>query len=209
MRPRALHTQFDLIASNYEIIPNGDKFIHRFTPKSTQTIYQFESTNSSKIIVEGNSYNIGYIDIDGIRYVDLASLSDSTQINPRMSLLVAIQVGRELYHIEKSKNDDRVRYTAKNGYYWGKKYAWRVFGACIAQDAFYEYLKEISHPFISCIVDNPPHPPGKSIAYLETGLNEAMEHLMTTATKKGRFYVSPHYSKSFTIKGVNAITDKK
>ena len=209
MRPRELHTQFDLIASNYQIIPNGGKFIHRFTPKSTNTIYQFESTSSSKVIVEGDSYNVGFVERDGFRDVDIASLSNSTKINPLMSLIAAIHVGREIHDIEKSKNNDRVKHAAKDGYYWGKKYAWRVFGACIAQDAFYNYLREIRHPYIECIVDTPPNPPGKSIAYLETGIAEAMEQLMTTAIKKGRFYSSPHYTQSFNIKGVNAITDKK
>lgn len=209
MRARDFYTQYDVVVSNYKVIPNGGKFIHQFTPRSTDTIYQFESTSKTPQVEEGCHYNIGFTEEKGIRRVDYSSLSKTDAVNPQMSLIAAIQCGKEIYTAEKEKNDARIRHSKKDGYYWIKKNAWRVFGMCIAKEKFYEYLAEIGHPTISCTVDNPPHPPGQSIAYLEDGLEQAMEDLMGTAVKSGRFYKSPKFSSQFSIRGVNAITDKK
>jgi hypothetical protein len=209
MRGREWCTVYELIASNYRIIPSGSNFVHQFTPKGTSTLYQVITTSRSPIVVEGDRYNLGYKEVDGIREVDISSLSNISKATPMLSFYAAIHTGREIYDIEKKKNDDRVIHGAKVGVYWGKKYAWRVFGACIAKEAFYSYLEEIRHPAIQCTVDNPPHPPGDSIAYLEDGLFDAMQLLMSTAVLQGRFYKSPHYSKQFAIKGLHAITDKK
>jgi hypothetical protein len=113
---------------------------------------------------------------------------------------------------EKEKNDLRVTHSATDGYYWGKKYAWRRYGMVIPKSAFYSYLEEIGHPFVPCTTRDPERSfaVDQSIAYKEGGLLEAVRDLVASAKKKGNVYFkSPLYSKKFSINGVNAITDKK
>lgn len=216
MKARELLTRHDLIASNYTITlspKNNGKYIHKFTPKTTPTVYEFEA-NSSKIIEEGERYNIGYtIDGNGLNIIELSALSKTGEVNPFFSYAFAQQIAKENKHAEKAKNDQRVTHTATDGYYWGKKYAWRMFGTVISKEAFYLYMKEIKHPAVSCITKNPDLPFNSgdpSIAYKEEGIEEAMRNLISSAAKiTPAYYKSPLYSKRVSIRGVKAITDKK
>ncbi|WP_285906322.1 hypothetical protein [Pseudodesulfovibrio pelocollis] len=210
MKRRDLLTTYDLIASSYSISKDGDYFIHKFSPKNTSTIYQARTTSSTPIITEGDRYNIGYSVDNGVNWVEVTAISNSSKTTPDSAFSAMELAGKELYDTEKAKNDARIKYNAK-GYYWGKKYAWRVFGIGLAKEAFYKYLKEIKHPFIECTVFNVDkgHPPSKSIAYSEKGLKDAVENLIKSAKPVGARYKSPHYTHTFTIKGFNAITDKK
>ena len=143
---------------------------------------------------------------------DLSALSLTSQVNPMLSFLAAQQIAKGNYAAEKAKNDQRVTHSAKDGYYWGKKYAWRMFGTVIAKEAFFQYLDEIGHPSVPCITRDPdlPYSNDQSTAYKEDGLEEAMRNLIVSATKaSAAYFKSPLYSKKFTIKGINAITDKK
>ncbi|EPR32968.1 hypothetical protein dsat_0409 [Alkalidesulfovibrio alkalitolerans DSM 16529] len=209
MRAREMYTQFDLIASNYTITDSGGLFLHRFTPQGTDTIYQIETTSRSPVIVEGDRYDVGFKNVGGIRIVDPSSICNSSKVSPKVSVIAAFQIGREIYNAERAKNDERVIHSERSGYWWGKKYAWRVYGLCLAKESFYKYLEEIRHPTVNCEMNNPPHPRTKSIAYLDDGICDAVEELMETAVARGRFYVSPKFSKNFSIKGINAMTDKK
>ncbi|WCM86805.1 hypothetical protein [Acidovorax sp. NCPPB 3576] len=213
MKPRDLHTIHNLIVTNYTIVqqPSGS-YLHKFTPATTATVYQFEGASTPRV-VDGKHYNIGFRpDRNGLNIVDTAFISEISEVDPAISHAVAQKVSAENYAIEKVNNDRRVTPKGKvTGYYWGKKYAWRVFGLAISQNAFDEYLKEIGHPTVPCTTYEPDKPFGntQSIAYAEEGLEGAMKNLITLATKKGSYYTSPLYSKKFAIKGINAITDKK
>ncbi|NHR06797.1 hypothetical protein HA052_16535 [Chromobacterium haemolyticum] len=213
MKSRDLFTIHDLIASNYTItkLPSG-KYRHQFTPATTATIYEFEA-NSTPVITEGERYNIGYVvDAAGRNIIDLSALSPTSQVNPMLSFLAAQHIAHGNHAIEKAKNDQRVTHTATDGYYWGKKYAWRMFGTVIAKAAFFEYLDEIRHPSIPCITRDPNHPHSndKSTAYAEHSLEDAIRNLIASAVKVSpAYFKSPLYSKKFTINGINALTDKK
>lgn len=213
LKSRDLHTIHDLIASNYTItkLDNG-RHLHQFTPATTSTIYEFEA-NSAPVITEGERYNIGFtIDSDGRNIIDLSALSPTSKVNPRLSFEAAQHIANGNRSIEKAKNDQRVTHAKVKGYYWGKKYAWRMFGTVISKDAFYAYLEEINHPSIPCITRDPDHPQSndESIAYAEAGLEQAIFKLIDTAEKaSSAYYKSPLYSKKFSIKGISALTDKK
>jgi hypothetical protein len=213
MKPRELSTIHDLIASNYTItqLPSG-KYLHQFTPATTNTVYEFEA-NATPVITEGERYNIGYsVDSHGRNIIELSALSPTSPVNPILSFLTAQQIALGNHAAEKAKNDQRVKHSATDGYYWGKKYAWRMFGTVIAKEAFYQYLEEIGHPSVPCITRDPdlPYSNDPSTAYKEEGLEDAIRNLITSATKiSGAYYKSPFYSKKFSIRGINAITDKK
>ena len=170
-------------------------------------------THRSSQIIEGERYNIGYtVDSASKNIVDLSALSPTSQVNPMFTFLAAQHVANGTYATEKAKNDQRVTHSATDGYYWGKKYAWRMFGTAIAKDAFYQYLDEIKHPSVPCITSDPDLPYGndESIAYAENGLENAMKNLIASATRaSSAYFKSPLYSRKFSIKGINALTDKK
>lgn len=213
MKSRDLLTIHDLIASNYTITKlTSGSYLHQFTPATTGTVYEFVA-NATPAIVEGERYNIGYtVDSKGRNIIDLSALSLTSQVNPMLSFLAARQIAKGNYATEKAKNDQRVSHSAKDGYYWGKKYAWRMFGTVIAKEAFFQYLDEIGHPSVPCITSNPdlPYSNEPSTAYIDDGLEEAMRNLILSATKaSSAYFKSPLYSRKFTIKGINAITDKK
>jgi hypothetical protein len=212
MKSRDLFTTPNLIASNYTITKLEDgKYLHRFTPQSTPKVYEFEA-NATPVIEEGERYNIGYIvDANGRNIVEVSTLSKASLVNPMFSFMAAKNLAQETYAAEKAKNEQRVSYSADDAYYWGKKYAWRMFGTAIPKNAFFEYLKEINHPSVPCITSDPDLPYGnESIAYKEEGLQEAVMNLIASAVKvSSSYYQSPLYSKKFSIKGINAITDKK
>lgn len=213
MKSRKLKTIHDLIISNYEIHAVGDgKFIHSFKPATTNTRYQFEASGTPEVI-EGERYNIGYHEDDnGNKIVDISCLSRSDEINPRLSYLYAMELSKKRGIVNKYKNNDRVNPTVQDGYYWGKKYAWREFGLVISKDAFHSYLQEINHPKIQCIISNPDmsFSNESSIAYREAGLEDAIRELIESAEKVTKVHFKSRlYSKRFIIKGIEAITDKK
>ncbi|MBJ7221176.1 MULTISPECIES: hypothetical protein [unclassified Brenneria] len=216
MKSRSLLTTPDLIASNYTVTSiGGGRFHHSFTPLTTTTVYEFEA-NSGSYIVEGERYNIGYEIIDGKNIVDKDCISKTSVINKYLSYSVAQHEALNKHDANKYNNDSRVIHTSESGYYWGKKYAWREFGMCLPKDVFHDYLAYIKHPTVVCKTVTPGYPTGEdSIAYLEMGLEKAIEKLIDTAVmiNNGPYFRSPLYTptpkKKFSIKGINAITDKK
>ena len=213
MKSRDLYTIHDLIASNYTItqLSNG-KFLHKFTPKTTTTEYEFEA-NGTPLIEEGQRYNIGYlVDTNGKNIIEPSALSKTAEVNPFFSYAYAQQLARENRTAEKTKNDQRVTHSAKDGYYWGKKYAWRMYGTVIAKDAFFSYLVEINHPSVACQTNNPdlPYQSEPSTAYKEEGLEDAMRNLISSSAKvSAAYFKSPLYSRKFSIMGIKAIRDSK
>lgn len=213
MKSNELMTIHDVIVTNYRITPlSNGRARHSFHPRTTGTLYEFEA-NHIPILIEGEHYNIGFtVTKSGRNIIEPSALSLTSKVNPLISYLFAQKLAEERFAEERAKNAARVTPHTKDGeYYWGRKYAWRMFGACIARDAFESYLAEIGHPSIPCITRDPlkPYSNDQSLAYAETGLADAMEILISTAVKTGRYFTSPHYSRHFTIKGVNAITFKK
>lgn len=214
MKSRELNTIQDLIVSNYKITSNGDgKFTHTFTPESTDTVYTFTANGTPELEI-GEHYSIGFhIDDSGKKIVDLSCVAKNQGVNPTLSYLFAQQEAQDKHTINKEKNDTRVTHNMKDGYYWGKKYAWREFGMVIPKGAFHAYLKEIKHPTTTCVTVNPDLPymnNDHSIAYKEDGLAKAIEELITSAVQvTSARYESPLYSKRFMIKAISAITDKK
>lgn len=213
MKSRELKTIHDLIVRDYKIESIGDgKFLHSFKPATTETIYQFIA-NGTPEVTEGERYNIGYYEDEvGNKIIEPSCLSKNTEVNPLLSYHYALQLSKEKHDVNRRKNDERVTHTANNGYYWGKKYAWREFGLMIPKDAFYSYLEEINHPKVECITQNPdmPFSNEQSIAYKEEGLLDTIKNLIESAEKITKVrYKSPLYSRQFTIRGLSAITDKK
>jgi len=182
MKSRALLTTPDLIASNYTTTSIGNgRFIHSFTPSTTATVYEFEA-NAGNYITNGQRYNIGYEVIDGKNIVDTECISKTSIVNKYISYATAQHEALNKHDINKGNNDTRVIHTATDGYYWGKKYAWREFGMCLPSGAFHEYLKFINHPTIVCKTVTPGYPVGDdSFAYLEAGLQKAIEDLIDSA----------------------------
>lgn len=213
MKSRNLKTVHDLIVTNYRILSIGPgKYLHTFTPRTTGTKYQFVA-NSTPVLVEGRRYNIGFETTSkGENVVDVDVLSPTDQVNPVISYIAAREFSRAIELSNRQKNDDRVSHSATDGYYWGKKYAWRKYGLVISRDAFDAYLADIKHPFVECVTQDPdtPHLRSSSIAYLDEGLELAISRLVETSVKEGgRYFKSPLYSKRFSIRGLAAITDKK
>ncbi len=214
MKSRDLKTIYDLIVTNYRITPIGDgKFLHEFNPKTTDTTYSFIA-NGIPELIEGERYNIGFKEMEsGEKIVDISCISKTSEVNKNISYLYARQMSKEKHQVNKIKNDDRVKHKAKDGYYWGKKYAWREFGLFMSQDAFHQYLDEVGHARIDCITMNPDMPYGAgdaSFAYKEEGLEEVIKSLVDSSLKVTKvLFKSPLYSKRFSFKGINAITDKK
>ncbi|EKS7785097.1 hypothetical protein A9797_18595 (plasmid) [Edwardsiella piscicida] len=216
MKSRDLKTIHDLIVTNYKkhSLGNG-RYLHTFQPATTDTTYQFEA-NSENELVPGERYNIGFTEVDGLKIVDISCVSKSSVINKYISYECAKMVAKEKHDENKGKNDSRVNYTKQDDYYWGKKYAWREFGLVIPKGVFFSYLLDcVKHPYISCTVTTPGYPTGDdSIAFAEKGLEKAIEDLINSATmiKNGPYFTSPLYfdgKNRFSIRGINAITDKK
>ena len=214
MKSRNLYTIHDVIIRNYTVtaMPSG-KFLHQFNPLTTDTLYQFETNSSNAELVNGDRYNIGFItDAGGRNVIEPSALGKADTANKLLSYSAAKHFSVDKLAENKGKNDDRVRHRAKDGYYWGRKYAWRRFGLVIAKSAFYQYLEEIAHPFVPCKTVNDDvgiHSNEESIAFKEEGLEEAMDQLIETAVRVGRYFKSPLYSKKFQVRPVNAISDKK
>ncbi|MFH0709378.1 MAG: hypothetical protein V2A75_04140 [Pseudomonadota bacterium] len=213
MKSRELKTIHDLIVRDYKIEPiGGGKFHHSFKPATTETIYQFVA-NGIPEVTEGERYNIGYYEDEvGNKIIEPSCLSKNSEVNPTLSYHYSLQLAKEKHDVNKAKNDERVIHAAHDGYYWGKKYAWREFGLIIPKDAFYSYLDEINHSKVECVTQNPDisFNNEKSIAYKEEGLINAIKDLIDSAEKVTKVhYKSPLYSRKFTIRGLDAITDKK
>ncbi|AAY37387.1 hypothetical protein Psyr_2348 [Pseudomonas syringae pv. syringae B728a] len=214
VKSRNLHTIHDLIVKDYSVNPTSSgKFLHQFSPSTTDTVYQFETNSSAHELVNGHRYNIGYtIDKSGRRIIEPSALGKADSVNPILSYLAAKQLSEDKLSENKGKNDERVKHKAKDGYYWGKKYAWRRYGLVFAKGAFYKYLEHINHPFVSCKTvsgDVGIYSNEESIAYKDEGLEAAMDALIDSAVKKGRYYESPLYKGSFQIRPISAISDKK
>lgn len=105
--------------------------------------------------------------------------------------------------MERAKNDRRVTHEVGTGYYWGRKYAWRVFGMMMKKHQFAQFLAEIGHPTIPCLVrDSRPNQTrlNPSIAYLEDGLRETVERLVRSSSRVSHWeYRSPHFSMPFSL----------
>lgn len=207
MKSRDLLTTPVLIVTNYTIVPDkSGKFLHSFTPESTQTLYQFIA-NREPLLEEGERYNIGYSVESGLNLVDISATAKAEDVDPLKSHYVACVLGEQQRHIETQKSDERVQHDATDAHYLGKKYAWRIYGMAIARENFEAYLNDIKHPSVPCFTDGSP-----STAYKQEGLAEAMEALIKSATRlNGNRFSSPLLpsKKWFQIKGISAITDKK
>ena len=191
MKSRDLKTIHNLIVSDYEIKPLGNgKFIHTFKPQTTNTIYSFEA-NGTPELEEGTHYNIGYYEEGDNKIIDISSTGKADEVNPYFSYSYAKSISEENTKINKNKNDTRVTHSATDGYYWGKKYAWRQFGLAIPKEAFYKYLEQINHPFTKCQTINPDLAFSQnedSIAYKEEGLDVAIQSLLFSAKKATKVY---------------------
>jgi hypothetical protein len=214
MKSRNLYTIHDLIVTNYSIVPlSSGKFLHQFTPATTDTVYQFETNNSNAEVEEGERYNIGFTtNAAGRNIIEPSALGKANTVNKLLSYLAAKQLSQDKLAENKGKNDDRVRHRATDGYYWGRKYAWRRFGLVISKNAFYNYLEEIGHPNVPCRTINDDlgvHSNEESIAFKEEGLEEAMDALIDTAVKNGRYFKSPLYEKNFQIRPISSISDRR
>ncbi len=207
MKSRELLTTPVLIVTGYKIVPHpGGKFLHSFTPETTNTVYQFIA-NQEPLLDEGERYNIGYTVEDGLNWVDVSASAKADHVDQDKSYYVSRLLGEELREVETQKSDERVQHKARDGHYLGKKYAWRIYGMAVARDTFDTYMSDIGHPAVDCYTDGSP-----SIAYKETGLEEAMTALIKSATRvNGNRFQSPLLpsKKWFQIKGLSAITDKK
>lgn len=214
MKSRNLYTIHDVIIRNYTVtaIPSG-KFLHQFSPLTTDTLYQFETNSSDAELVDGDRYNIGFItDASGRKVIEPSALGKADTANKLLSYSAAKHFSIDKLAENQGKNDTRVKHRATDGYYWGRKYAWRRFGLVIAKSAFYQYLEEIAHPFVRCKTvseDVGIYSNDESIAFKEEGLEKAMDELIDTAVRVGRYFKSPLYSKKFQVRPVNAISDKK
>lgn len=207
MKSRELQTTPVLVVTNYTVTPHpGGKFLHRFTPESTSTVYQFIA-NQEPVLETGQRYNIGYNADKGVNWVDISATAKADDVDQHKSYYVSRLLGEELRDIETQKSDERVTHNATDGHYLGKKYAWRIYGMAIARDTFDAYLEEIQHPSTVCRTEDSP-----SISYKEAGLEAAMQALIQSATRVGgNRFSSPLLpsKKWFQIKGISAITDKK
>jgi len=188
VKPRDLHTIHNLIVRDYKIIQtSAGKYMHTFTPATTSTIYQFEGSSIPRL-ENGKHYNIGFRpNKNNLNIVDPAFISEISEVDPSVSYAIAQKISQENFAIEKANNDRRVTpHGNVTGYYWGRKYAWRIYGIAISENAFDEYLKEIGHPTTTCTTFEPDKPYGnsQSIAYADEGLAAAVSDLIAFATKK-------------------------
>ncbi|MFW6766284.1 hypothetical protein ACODTQ_07420, partial [Acinetobacter pittii] len=143
MKSRELKTIHNLIISNYKIVSSGSdgKFFHTFTPETTDTIYTFQA-NGIHMLEAGESYNVGYYeDENGKRFVELSATSKIEAVDPIFSYEHAKFMSNLNSKVNKEKNDIRVNHSAKDGYYWGKKYAWRQIGFALPKKVFFDYLE--------------------------------------------------------------------
>lgn len=207
MKSRELFTTPVLIVTNYRITSHlGGKFLHSFTPENTSTIYQFIA-NQEPVLEEGQRYNIGFSVENGVNWVDVSATAKADDVDQYKSHYVARLLGEEKRPIEMQKSNERVQHSATDGYYLGKKYAWRIYGMAVARDTFDAYLEEIKHPSVPWLTEG-----SSSTAYKDDGLSEAMDALIQTSTRVGgNRFSSPLLpsKKWFQIKGIPAITDKK
>jgi hypothetical protein len=217
MKSKDLHTTYDLIARDYTMtkLPNG-LYRHTFSPQTTSTVYEFEA-NGVAMMENGKHYNVGYTPLsNGRNLVETSTISLGDQVNPMLSYLAAQNYAQQKYAEERAKNDRRVTHNAQDkDYYWGRKYAWRMYGAFMADDAFLAYLDERGHKSVPCTTIDPDYPSINTLstAYSDVGLEQASLALINAATRinpTSTFYrAAGLYSKKFTIRGINAISHKK
>jgi hypothetical protein len=206
MKSRELLTIPVLIVTNYRIVPAEGKYLHSFTPETTETTYFFLG-GKEPLFEEGERYSVGFRSHLGQNWVEPAATAKAGDVDKNQSLYIARVLGEEHREVEVSKSKSRVVHAPITGLYLGKKYAWRIHGMAVARDTFDAYLKEINHPSIACVTDG-----SRSIAYRDIGLTEAMSALIDTAVWiSGNRFRSPLLPSKdwFQIKGISAITDKK
>jgi hypothetical protein len=207
MKSRMLETTAIVVVTNYEVMPyEGGKYLHRFTPESTSTRYQFVA-NQEPILEEGERYSFGYIVEDRVNWVDISAISKAEDVNPDASFYLARLHGTEIRSVELAKSNERVRHEAADGQYLGRKYAWRIHGMAVPREVFDMYLEHIGHPSVRCHTEGT-----ESIAYKEEGLADAVENLRASLVKlNNNRFRSPLIpaKKWFMVKGLSAITDKK
>lgn len=209
MKSRDLQTTPVLVVSNYTITPDpSGKYLHRFTPESTPTVYQFFA-NKEPLLTEGERYNVGYEVDNGVNLVDISATARADEVNPSISHYVARKLGEQKRAVETQKSNERVIHSAKDGAYLGKKYAWRIYGMAVARNTFDEYIETINHPHIKCLTND-----SASVAYKDANIDTAMDALINSCVKVGntgnRFRSSLLPGKKwFMVKGLEAITDKK
>lgn len=209
MKSRELHTTPVIIVSNYTITPDpSGKYLHSFTPQNTGKKYQFLA-NAEPLLDEDSRYNVGYEKINGLNWVDVSATAKADEVNPAVSHYVARQLGEQKKAREYAKSDARVVYSASDGKYLGKKYAWRIYGMAIARGTFDDYMAAINHPRVACLTEGT-----ESIAYKEFGIDSSMQSLINSCVRvgnSGNRFSSPLLpgKKWFQIKGLSAITDKK
>ncbi|MEA9914534.1 hypothetical protein VDG39_17775 [Xanthomonas campestris pv. raphani] len=207
MKSRELHTTPVVVVSNYRIAPRSSgKYLHSFTPESTSTQYHFIA-NQEPLLEDGERYSFGYTIHNGVNWVDTSAIAKAESVDPDASFYVARLLGEELREVEARKSDERVTHAPQDGYYLGKKYAWRIYGMAIPRDVFDLYLEHIGHPQVPCVTEG-----SRSLAYLEDGLASAIEKLCSSLVRvANNRFSSPlvPQKKWFQVKGISAITDKK
>ena len=210
MKSRDLKTIPVLIVTNYTTKPNSSEdFLHSFTPHNARTVYQFFSEQNTPLLEEGKAYNIAYTEVGGANLVSIKDCAKADLVVPSESHRVARRFGEERRTEETKKSNNRVTHSATDGAYLGRKYAWRIYGMAVAREIFDAYLAEIKHPYVNCITKGT-----SSIAYLDEGIDKAMEALIESCVRVedegNRFKSDLLPGKDwFTVKGIEAITDKK
>mgnify|MGYP001825383560 CR=1 FL=1 len=207
MKSRELKTTPEVIVTNYtfKLLPSGET-LHRFTPQNTETVYQFFDSDEPRLKV-GKAYSLGYLTVHGINWVDVTTIAPADKVNPYLSHRAARHLGELIREVETRKSNERVKQSATNGHYLGCKYAWRIYGMSVSDEAFSAYLDGIGHPSVSCTTLGTP-----SIAYKEEGLEAAIDALIDSCIRiRGNRFRSPLLpsKKHFKVKGIDAITDKK
>lgn len=140
MKSRELHTTPVVVVSNYRISPDkSGKFLHSFTPESTSTVYQFIA-NQEPLLEERERYSFGYTIDNGVNWVDTSAMAKAESVDPDVSFYVARLLGEELREVESRKSDERVTHVAKDGYYLGKKYAWRIYGMAVPSGTYLTFI---------------------------------------------------------------------
>jgi hypothetical protein len=207
MRSRELKTVPEVLPANYTFkpLPSGE-ILHRFTPQSTATVYQFIGPNEP-LLEEGHAYNIGYSTVNGINWVDKPAITRADEVNQHLSHRAARERGERNRAEETRKSNQRVRHSATDGRYLGRKYAWRIYGLAVPKRVFYAFMDSYGHPYVECVTNGT-----QSVAYKDAGLADAMDAFISSCVRvSGNRFTSPllRDRKYFTVNGITAITDKK
>ena len=80
MKSREFFTTPVLIVTGYAIAPHNGKFLHTFTPETTNTVYQFIA-NQEPVLEEGQRYKIGYTVDNGVNWVDISATAKADDVD--------------------------------------------------------------------------------------------------------------------------------